>query len=172
MSRKIGFWAVFAFVTGSQIGSGVFMLPASLAAFGSYSLAGWIISGLGAISLALVFALLCAQYPKTGGPHVYVKEAFGAHAAFFAGWTYWVISWISTTAVIIASIGYLTPLIGDHSATTNLILQLMLLIIITALNFKGVKAAGNAEFILTLLKLIPLVIMPVVALFFFDSNNY
>lgn len=73
MSNKIGFWSVFAMVTGSQIGTGVFMLPASLAPYGGFSLLGWIISGCGAIALALVFGKLCSYYPKTGGPHVYIK---------------------------------------------------------------------------------------------------
>ncbi len=95
MSNKIGFWAIFALVVSSQIGSGIFMLPISLAPYGAYSLISWVISGLGAMSLALVFALLCAKFPETGGPHVYVKHAFGPVAAFFVGWTYWVISWVS-----------------------------------------------------------------------------
>ncbi len=77
MSKKLGFWSVFAIVTGSQIGSGVFMLPASLAPYGKFSILGWLISGIGAICLAMVFSGLCNRFPKTGGPHVYVKEMFG-----------------------------------------------------------------------------------------------
>ncbi|MFT4327493.1 MAG: amino acid permease, partial [Wolbachia pipientis] len=110
MSNKIGFLAIFALVISSQIGSGIFMLPISLAPYGAYSLISWVISGFGAISLALVFASLCAKFPETGGPHIYVKHAFGSTAAFFVGWTYWVSSWVSSTAVTIASIGYLAPL--------------------------------------------------------------
>lgn len=127
-SRTIGFWPVFALVTGSQIGSGVFMLPATLAQFGLFSLVGWIISGIGAIALSLVFAQLCTWLPRTGGPHVYVKEAFGESAAFFTGWTYWIISWVSTTVVVIASIGYLLPLIGETSTTTTVLLEIALLL--------------------------------------------
>jgi len=171
-SRKIGFWAVFALVTGSQIGSGVFMLPASLAPYGFYGMLGWLISGCGAIALALVFAQLCAWFPQTGGPHVYAQHAFGKSVAFFTGWTYWVISWISTTVVIIASIGYLTPLIGSHSSFVNVGLEIALLMIVTALNFRGVKAAGSTEFLLTLLKLVPLALIPFLALFYFDSANF
>src|SRR5437879_699390 len=111
MSRRIGFWSVFALVTGSQIGSGVFMSPATLAPYGIWGLLGWVVSGLGALSLALVFSELCTRFPKTGGPHVYVKEAFGKTAAFFTGWTYWIVSFVSTTAVIVTSIGYLSPLL-------------------------------------------------------------
>ncbi|MDP3889533.1 MAG: amino acid permease [bacterium] len=172
MSRKMGFWSVFALVMGSQVGSGVFMLPANLAPYGIFSLGGWIISGLGAVALALVFAKLCSWFPQTGGPHVYVKEAFGLSAAFFTGWTYWVVSWVSTTVLIIASIGYLTPLIGCNTPTVNIFLEIGLLLAITALNFRGVTTAGRAEFLLTMLKLIPLFIVPILALYYFNSAHF
>jgi APA family basic amino acid/polyamine antiporter len=171
-SNKIGFWSVFALVTGSQIGSGVFTLPALLAPYGAFSLVGWLIAGVGAVALALVFGGLCGQFPRTGGPHVYVYQAFGPNAAFFTGWTYWVISWVSTTAVIVASVGYLSPLIGNQSAEVYLLLEVALLLAITGLNLKGLKAAGHAEFFLTLLKFVPLLVIPILALVYFNPNNF
>ena len=172
MSNKIGFWSVLALVVGSQIGSGVFMLPASLASFGSYSLAGWVIAGFGAIALALVFANLCAKFPKTGGPHVYVEQLFGKDLSFFVGWTYWVVSWISTSAVVIAAISYLSPFIGDQSPMVYLSLELLLLLIMCCLNLFGVSTAGRAETVFTGLKFIPLLIVPVVAIYGFNSDNF
>ena len=172
MSRKIGFWPVFALVTGSQIGSGVFMLPSNLAPYGILGLMGWVISGVGAVALALVFAKLCSWLPRTGGPHVYVNKAFGPCFAFFTGWTYWVISLVSTPVVIVASIGYLTPLIGVHSSSFNLSLEIGLIFIITLLNLRGVKAAGRAEFFLTLLKIVPLIVMPIMAFFIFNKDCF
>jgi basic amino acid/polyamine antiporter, APA family len=172
MSHKIGFWAVFALVAGSQIGSGVFMQPASLAPFGIYSIFGWLISSGGAIALALVFSWLCSKYPKTGGPCVYAEVAFGRTTGFFIGWTYWVISWVSTTVLFVASIGYLSPLLGHPSATVRLGLELGLLFFLTWLNLRGVVAAGRAEFVLSLLKIIPLIVMPAIALIYFDSSNF
>lgn len=172
MSQKIGFWSVFALVTGSQIGTGVLILPASLAAFGIFSLVGWIVSSCGAIILALVFAILCAKFPNTGGPHVYIKNSFGRSAAFFTGWTYWVISWVSTTAVVISAIKYLSPLIGIDDNFVHLILEITLLLIIMWLNLKGIGVAGRAEFVLAILKFIPLVLVPVAALYHFDISNF
>ncbi len=172
MSSKIGFWSVFALVTGSQIGSGVLMLPTNLAPYGILSLIGWALSGLGAIMLALVFANLCGRYPRTGGPHAFVKATFGNTAGYFTGWTYWIISWVSTPVVICASIGYLTPLIGVPSPWVKLLLEVGLLFIITAINLKGVKAAGRAEFFLTLLKIIPLLLVPLAALSLFNPANF
>ena len=86
-SNKIGFWAVFSIVTGSQIGSGVFTLPPCLAPYGVLGLFGCLLAGLGAMALCYVFASLCSRLPKTGGPHVYVQHAFGPKIAFFSGWT-------------------------------------------------------------------------------------
>lgn len=170
MPNKIGFWSVFELVTISQIGSGL-MLPAALAAYGSLSLVGWGISSIGAILLAVMFSKLCVWFPRTGGPHVYVKEAFGSSAAFFTGWTYWVISWVSTIAIIISAVGYLTPLIGEHSSMFTFVLELFILFAVTAINLRGVSSAGGSKFLVIVLKLIPLLLVPVVALFFFDKSN-
>ncbi len=170
-SSKIGFWSVFAIVTGSQIGSGVFMLPSSLAPYGIFGLFGYLISGCGALALCFVFASLCKRLPFTGGPHVYVQHAFGPTLGFFSGWTYWVISWVSTTAVVVTSIGCLSPFFVNSSKEFYLLLEIILLISITLLNLRGVKMAGNAEFFLTVLKFIPLILLPAVALFYFDRHN-
>ncbi|WP_395462972.1 APC family permease [Wolbachia endosymbiont of Cantharis cryptica] len=172
MSNKIGFLTVFALVISSQIGSGVFMLPISLAPYGAYSLISWAISGFGAISLALVFAILCAKFPETGGPHVYAKHAFGPTAAFFVGWTYWVISWVSTTALIVVGVGYLTPFFHEDIRSIRLFLELSLFTIITLVNLRGVSTAGRVEFLLTVIKISVLLVIPIAALFFFDRNNF
>jgi APA family basic amino acid/polyamine antiporter len=172
MSNKIGFWSVFALVTGSQIGTGVFILPASLAPYGYFALIGWVISGFGSISLALVFAWLCEHFPKTGGPHVYVGEAFGTVFSFFTGWTYWVISWVSTAIVVIVAITAMKPFIGEQSSFIYVILEISLLSIITLLNLQGMKIAGIVELLLTILKFIPLLLIPLAALFFFDQQYF
>jgi APA family basic amino acid/polyamine antiporter len=170
-SNKIGFWAVLAIVIGSQIGSGVFMLPATLAPFGIYSIGGWIVSGIGAISLSMVFANLCAQYPKTGGPHVYINAVFGKTIAFFTGWTYWVVSWVSTTTVIIAATGYIAALFDISDEGIYLLIELSLLFAVCFINLFGVCIAGRAESILTALKFLPLFVIPACAMFFYDSSN-
>ncbi|WP_250310834.1 APC family permease [Rickettsia endosymbiont of Oedothorax gibbosus] len=172
MSQKLGFWSVFALVIGSQIGTSVLILPASLAPYGIFSLVGGVVSSCGAIILALLFAILCCRLPQTGGPHVYLKKAFGNDVAFFTGWTYWVISWVSTAVVVISAITYLTPLIGVSNSFVILILQILLLFAIMLLNLKGVEVAGRAEFILAILKFIPLIVVPIAALYQFDSNNF
>ncbi len=170
-AKKIGFWPVLALVTGSQISSGVFILPTTLAPFGAYTFLGWILSGLGAMSLAYVFGQLCSRYPETGGPHVYVQKAFGPSAAFFVGWTYWLISWVSTTVVFAACVGYLRPVLGIDSALSYFMLQLLLLIAVTAINLRNAHIVGKAEFFLTILKFIPLIALPLLILPHYNIAN-
>ncbi|MGL9762201.1 MAG: APC family permease [Wolbachia sp.] len=172
MSNKIGFLAVLALVISSQIGSGIFMLPISLAPYGTYSLISWVISGFGAISLALVFALLCAKFPETGGPHIYVKHAFGSTAASFVGWTYWASSWVGSTAVTVASIGYLAPLFHNDMQNIRLLLEIILILAIMLINLRGITAVGHVELLLMIVKITILFAIPIAALFSFDRNNF
>lgn len=172
-SSKFGFWSVFELVTISQIGSGL-MLPAQLAAFGSLSLVGWGISSLGALILAIIFTELCARNPKMGGPHVYINEAFGPSAAFFTGWAYWVVSWVSTVAIITSAVGYLSPLLFGAASNSALILAIEIGVITWAilLNLKGTEKSTKTKLSRIILKLVPLVLVPICALFFFDKTNF
>ncbi|GHT92330.1 amino acid permease [Alphaproteobacteria bacterium] len=171
MPRKMGFGTVLAIVFGSQIGSGIFMLPANLAPYGMFGIYGWIFAGLGAILLALVFADLCSRYPRVGGPHVYVKEVFGKYPSFFTGWGYWLVSWISSTVLVITIVAYLTTILGDISKTTALMMEILVLMSLTAVNCKGVESAGRLESVLVFFKFIPFVIVPIVAFCHFNSSN-
>lgn len=170
-NKKIGFWAVFSIVTGSQIGSSVFLAPTTLAPYGLYSIVGLLIAGLGAITLSFVFAQFCSHFPKTGGPHVYVNHSLGSFWGFFTGWTYWVISWVSTTAVLITIAGYLAPLLHLNDSLSYLILELIILLTLTTLNLKGLSLVGYAEIILTFLKFVPLLLISIVALGDFNLEN-
>lgn len=170
--RKMGFWPVTSVVVGSQIGSGIFLLPASLAAFGTLGLSSWLITATGAILLALIFAKLCAHIPKTGGPHTYIEAAFGNKIAFFAAWTYWVISWMSSPMVVISVVGYLTPLFVNTNQWLNLFLEFVILAFVTFLNLLSIRSVGRSEFVFTLLKLVPLVIVPVVGLFYIQWEHF
>ncbi|MDR3179594.1 MAG: amino acid permease [Holosporaceae bacterium] len=171
MAKKMGFGAVLAIVFGSQIGSGIFILPSTLAPYGKFGVYGWALAGLGAILLALVFANLCSRYPLVGGPHVYVNAVFGRTPGFFIGWAYWLISWISSTVVVVSSVAYLTPVIGDMSTSMTLLVEISLLLWITAVNCRSVESAGRLESVLVFLKFIPFAVVPAMIFGHFDTAN-
>lgn len=169
MPKKIGFGAVLALVFGSQIGSGIFVLPALLAPFGWFGIYGWCFAGLGAMSLAFVFAELCSRLPKTGGPHVYIKQVFGSDVAFFVGWTYWLVSWISSAVLVVMTFACLRPFGVDTPSTFQyLMAEICLLTVLAFINCKSVELSGRIEFVLTLMKVVPFIIVPL--LLFKDFN--
>jgi len=172
MSKKLKFQSVVSLVIGSQIGAGVFLLPARLAVLGPISLFGWLISGTGAILLALVFAQLSMLVSKGGGPHVYIEKAFGRRAAFFTAWTYWLISWVGSIAIIVAAVGYLSSLTGISDPLSLLFLEIAIITSVTLVNIRGVTVAGSLEIFLTILKCTPLIIIPLAAIFFLKTEHF
>ena len=81
--QKLGIWMLTALVAGNMIGSGVFLLPASLASIGSISLVSWFFTTTGAFMLGMVFVYLePGVLPKTGGPYAYAHAGFGQFIGF------------------------------------------------------------------------------------------
>ena len=121
-SRPLGLWSATALVVGNMIGSGVFLLPATLAPYGAASLLGWTVSTLGALLLALAFANLGRRYPVCGGPYVYARIAFGDFAGFVMAWSYWISTWCAVAAIAVAFAGSMSVLsrLHDGQATTTL----------------------------------------------------
>ena len=106
--RPLTFWMAVALVMGNMIGSGIFLLPASLARFGGVSLIGWLVSAGGALVLATVFARLSRLDPAAGGPYAFTRRAFGDLPAFLVAWGYWISVWTGLAALAVAFVGYLT----------------------------------------------------------------
>ncbi len=154
----LGLWMCTALVVGNMIGSGVFLLPASLALFGGISIVGWLVSAGGALCLALVFAHLGSVIPKVGGPYAYAREGFGDFAGFWVAWSYWISVWTTNAALAVAFVSYATvfwPLLGNSPAVGGA-MALMTLWVLTLVNISGVRTAGQVQLVTTVLKLLPL----------------
>ena len=67
--KVLGLWMSTSLVIGNMIGSGIFLLPASLAFYGGISIFGWLFTTAGAMLVAIVFSRLSRNYPKVGGPY-------------------------------------------------------------------------------------------------------
>jgi APA family basic amino acid/polyamine antiporter len=173
-ARPLGLWSATALVVGSMIGSGIFLLPASLAPFGASSLAGWAITLLGALLLALTFSRLAARWPQTGGPYAYAREGFGETSAFVVAWSYWVSIWCGNAAIAVAFSGSLGAIWPPLTATPLRAAGCALggLWLCSAVNLAGVRDAGRMQVLTTVLKVVPLLLFGGVALWFVDSSRY
>ncbi|RWR02212.1 antiporter [[Pantoea] beijingensis] len=106
--KKMGLIALTLVTASNMMGSGVFMLPANLAGIGAISLYGWIITIVGVIALALVFAKNSMITPQTGGIIAYASDAFGPFIGFQTTICYWISAWVGNVALLIAGVGYLS----------------------------------------------------------------
>ncbi|MFF5251208.1 amino acid permease [Streptomyces leeuwenhoekii] len=171
-ARRFGLPVATALVMGNIIGGGIFLLPASVAPFGTVSLVAFGVLTVGAIALALVFGRLAQRDPRTGGPYVYARGAFGDFAGFLAAWAYWITSWVSNAALAVAAVGYLDVLIpvNDHRWTACLA-ALVVQWLPALANFAGTRYVGAVQMVATVLKFAPLLLVAFGGLFFFDADN-
>jgi len=172
VNDKVGLWPMISLVTGNLVGSGAYLLPATLAVYGVISLFGWIITSVGAIFLSLVFAQLSARIPKTGGPYLYAQEAFGDNVGFYVCWGYWMLSWISNPTLAIGAVGYISALFGGLSPWTHFFLEFGIVAGLTLFNLLGLKITGRTELCITALKILPLLILPLMGIFFVNVENF
>ncbi|GAA6161983.1 amino acid permease [Ruegeria sp. HU-ET01832] len=173
-SGALGLTACIALVVGNMIGSGVFLLPASLAPFGPIAIGGWILTSAGALVLAIIFGRLSRVVSKPGGPYAYSQEAFGDFAGFIIAWGYWIALWTGNAAVAVALVGYLgflfpiiieVPMYGLSTA-------LVAIWTLTLVNIRGVEGAGLVQIVTTVLKLAPLILIGTLGIFWINTENY
>src|SRR6187401_101802 len=164
--REVGFWTATSLVIGSMIGSGVFLLPATLAAFGGISMLAWVITAFGSVMLALVFAHLSRRNPATGGVYAYARDSFGDFGGFIVAWGYWISMWTANATLAIAFVGYAGPLLSELAGvqiTARPVvaagMAIATLWFLTAVNTLGVRTAGRIQVVTTVLKLMPLVVV-------------
>jgi len=174
LKRSLGLWMATALVIGNMVGSGVFLLPASLAGeAGPVSILAMVFTGVGALLLALVFASLGRAFPRTGGPYAYARRAFGDFIGFQTAWGYWIAAWAGNAAIAIAFVGYFAVFWGDLGTNSLLgaAVAVGLIWLLTAINVLGVRESGWVQVVTTVLKFVPLTLIGVIGLFYIDTDN-
>jgi len=153
---RIGIWMTSALVVGTMIGAGIFMLPVSLAPLGANAVIGWILSIVGALTIAYSLARLS----QLGGDGIQanIERKLGRRAAFLVAWSFWVSNWAAQAAVAIAGASALSW-INPASAGPGFVIPLAVasVVFFTAINAFGARASGVASIVTVAIKLLPLV---------------
>lgn len=173
--QKIGLLITTSLVVGNMIGSGIFVLPAALASYGSISLLGWVFTAAGALVLAKIFSNFSKMIVnKSGGPYTYARAGFGDFIGFLVAWGYWISIWITNGAIaiaIVSALSFFYPPLQD-TPIYSIGLGLGFIWVFTWINSLGVKESGKIQLITTILKLLPLFFVIVVGVFYFDLDNF
>src|SRR5687768_10490715 len=155
-ARSLGLFSGTMMVVGGIIGSGIFLNPALVAERVrtiELTLAVWVVGGVIALIGALVFAELGARSPVAGGGYVYLRDAYGRLAAFLYAWTLLlVIATGAIAAVAVTFAGYTAALLGLGGGS-RLPLAVGAVLLLSAINYVGVKPGAMTQNVLTVLKL-------------------
>jgi APA family basic amino acid/polyamine antiporter len=164
-----------AIVVGTIIGSGIFLVPSEMMqAVGSARIVylAWLLGGVLSFFGALTYAELGAMKPQAGGEYVYVRDAYGPLASFLYSWTWFLIAKPASIASITTGlvriletfprfaffslpwVSFALPATAAHvfAITYGQLLAIGATVLISALNYVGVRRAGDFQFLFTLLK--------------------
>jgi len=171
--RKMGPVLATFLVAGNMIGSGVFLLPVTLAAIGSMTVIGWVIAAIGALLLGAVFAFLSRLRPNAHGLVSHVTEALGRFFGFEAGFAYWLSCLFGNLAIAVAVVGYLAfffPALATPLMTTLGVVGAMWTL--TLANILGPRFIGQLHGASLFVGLLPILAATVLGFLFFDVETF
>jgi len=164
--RELGPAQAVSVVVGVVIGSGIFLVPAEMMqAAGSARLVflAWIAGGILSFFGAVTYSELGVMKPQAGGEYVYIRDAYGPLAGFLCGWTWTIVVKPSSLAAIstgivqvlgsLASLSFLTSG-GTQLTFAGQIAATVVVFLICAINYVGIRRAGNFQLVFTVLKIV------------------
>ncbi|AOM79448.1 APC family permease [Pedobacter steynii] len=173
-------------VAGSMIGSGIFIVSADITrnvGSSGWLLVVWLITGFMTLTAALSYGELSSMYPKAGGQYVYLKEAYNPLVSFLYGWSFFTVIQTATIAAVGVAFAkftaYLLPQFGEDRIVADLgflqvssaqLLAIVVIVILTYVNSRGVNTGKSIQTFFTLAKLLSLFGLIVFGLFFMQND--
>ncbi|KPV44585.1 amino acid permease [Alicyclobacillus ferrooxydans] len=193
---NLGLWLLTALVVGNMVGSGIFMLPRSLAQVAGPAgvLSAWLLTGAGVLMLALVFGNLAIRKPElSGGVQMYAKSLFRENsqsstlAGYIVAWGYWAANVAGNVAILTTFVSYLSTFFPIMTSSANLftianypvkvgsfisfLVCSALLWLTHSLILRGIEETGKMNFVATAAKVIGFLIFICFTLFAFEKSN-
>jgi APA family basic amino acid/polyamine antiporter len=172
MKRELGLLDATLLVAGSMIGSGIFIVTADITrnvGSAGWLITVWLITGLMTLIAAVSYGELSSMFPKAGGQYVYLKEAYNPLVGFLYGWSFFAVIQTGTIAAVGVAFSkftaYLWPAVSEDIVLFNLgsitvspaqVLAILIIILLTYINTKGVKGGKIIQTSFTMTKLVSL----------------
>jgi basic amino acid/polyamine antiporter, APA family len=161
--RTLGTLDLAAISLNTIIGSGIFLLPATVAAtVGPWAPVSFLVSGGLSLLFALVYAEAASRFTETGGPYTYARTAFGDFVGFEVAWIFWLSRMTGVAAscnVFIAYLGHFFPEVQQDPARAGVITALVVAVMLP--NLRGVRLGAFFTTMFTAAKIIPLLVLAV-----------
>jgi APA family basic amino acid/polyamine antiporter len=170
LKKELTSFDLTSIIVGSIVGADIYIASAFTAGLlGPVAILVWIVAGICATIIALVFAYCSYYVPRVGGPFAYVSEAFNDFYGFLTGWSIWIAEILSIPVFAIAFVQYLQYFVSLEFYQ-QIIVKGLFLFTLTYINIRGVKTAGRINDILTIVKLAPLLLIILLGIGFFIIN--
>lgn len=172
--RGIRRWDLTAIAINTIIGTGIFLLPARAAGLiGNYSIFAFIACALIVALIVVCFAEVSSRFEATGGMYLYAREAFGSAVGFEVGWLYWIVrvtTFATNCNALLIYIAFFFP--QANEGIWRYAIVSVVVLIISIVNFIGVRETVWLTNIFTVGKLVPLFVFALVGMFFIDGANF
>jgi amino acid transporter len=172
--RAVGLFGLTAISLNGVIGSGIFVLPATVAALmGAASPVAYVIAAVATTLIVLCFAEAGSLFERTGGPYLYAREAFGSFIGFEVGWVFLLTRLAAGAAIsnaFVAYLGYFWPALAG--GVGRVLAITMLVVVLAWLNLIGIRSGSWTVNVLTAAKLVPMLLFISIGLFFVDEQRY
>jgi len=171
-NKKMSLMGLTTLVMVNMMGSGIIMLPSSMAQLGAVSLLSWIITAVGSMAIAYCFAQCGVYCARSGGMSAYTEEAHGKSAFFLCSFLYFLSLAIGNVAIGISAVGYLTPFFPwlGSGAIPLFVGAVGLIWLTTLANFGGPSITGKIGAITVWGVIIPVAGLSIIGWFWFDPS--
>ena len=168
LPRVLRFSDLVLLTLGSVIGSGIFIVPATVLTLTGgklgLSLLVWVIGGVLSLLGALTYAELAAMKPESGGLYVFMRDAFGSAVAFLYGWALFLVIASATVATLaVAFSSYLRELMPLSPGTMKAVAVVMI-VAIAVINVLGTRRSANLQNWTTGIKVVAILVMSILLL--------
>ena len=162
--RAIGRWSLVALTLNSILGSGIFGLPSQVAdLLGRRSIWAVALAGMAMAVIIACYAEVASQFSQTGGTYIYCRAAFGRLTGLEVGWMM-VLSRLTACAananLLVIYLGTFWPQVAYPAS--RFVVITVLLGILLAINYRGVRDGTLVSNFFVVAKLLPLAIVAVV----------
>lgn len=169
LKKEIGLFGGVSILLGIMVGSGIFFI-------GSYvlyrlemslglALLAWVIGGIITLFSGLTYAELGAMYPETGGYYVYLREGYGRPVAFLSGFMNFMLTSSGSIAALSFAFAFILSFIVPLNTLQMKLIAAFVIVLLSGLNFFGVKTGERVQKLFLIAKLIPIVGLMVMGLF-------
>src|SRR5215813_3906413 len=162
LPRKLGLLDSTSIVVGTMIGSAIFLVPSTIAQ-NIHSvpiiLAIWLTAGVVSMFGALAYAELGAMMPVSGGQYAYLTEAWGPLWGFLCGWAFFLVARSGATAAVATGFATYLSQLAPMSTTASRATAAVLILVLTLVNYRGIRLGATVQNIFTSLKLLGLLLL-------------